>query len=60
MVLLVGVPPRDRPEQREAAKQIVESMRHRMNQEADVYLEEDSEILLDKIEKDIASHPSVI
>jgi hypothetical protein len=56
MVLLVGVPPSERQEQREAAQEAIEGVRNRVKAEADVYLEEDSEALLDKMEADVAAH----
>lgn len=59
MVLLVGVPPHDRPAEREAAEQVVQSMRQKMVAEADVYFEEDSERLLDRIEADVAGHAAI-
>ncbi len=57
MILLVGIPPSGRKEAHDAAQEAIEGVRRHVKSEAEVYLEEDAEKLLDQIEADLAAHP---
>jgi hypothetical protein len=58
MVLLIAVPPVERGEARDAARLAIEGVKKVVQTEAEVYLEDESEQLLDRIERDVAAHTS--
>lgn len=55
--LLVGLPPSSRYEQFAAANKGIALLRESLVGEAEIYTEEQGELLLDKIEHDLATHP---
>jgi len=53
MILFVALPPASRPDALEAAEEAIEGFRQVVAQEADVYLESQTDSLLDRIENDL-------
>jgi hypothetical protein len=55
VVLYVGLPPQSRPEALSAAQEAIDGVRQLVDNEAEVVLEEESEQLLDRIERDVSA-----